>query len=376
MAQYDGVSATATLTVTSATLVSLTVTPDMVNLPLGLTQQYEVEAIYSDGTSINVTNAATWTCSNTAIAAVSDTAGSKGLATPIAPGNTTISVFYGTLGVNAGLTVTSATVKSLVITPATATVAVGTIQQFEVAAIYTDGTSANVTASATWTSSNAAAATVSNTTGTKGRATPVAAGTTTIKAQYSGLSATASLTVTTATITQIQITPFNPSMPIGFGQALTATALYSDGTKRDVTTAATWTSSDPGSAPVSDTGATKGQVTPEAVAVVTITATYLGVSGTTTVNVTNATLKSISVTPSTTTVASGAVAQLTATATFTDGTTANVTTEATWTTSDGTVAQVSNAGATSGQLSAFKAGSVTVTATLDGISGTAKVTVD
>jgi hypothetical protein len=83
--------------------------------------------------------------------------------------------------------------KSIAVTPATATIVVGQTQQFTATGTFSDGSTQNITTSAAWTSSDATTATV-------GAATGIAAGVkagapVTITASKSGVSGTASLTV-------------------------------------------------------------------------------------------------------------------------------------------------------------------------------------
>jgi hypothetical protein len=116
----------------------------------------------------------------------------------------------------------------------------------------------------------------------------------------------------------------------------------------------------------------------------TITATYVPpggtgttVSGSTTLNVTAATLVSIAVTPPTPTVAVGATQQFTATGTYTDGSTQDVTQSVTWQSSAPSIFAVSGAAGSIGLGTALMAGMATLTAIdpTTQISGSAAVTV-
>src|SRR5207249_3005205 len=82
-------------------------------------------------------------------------------------------------------------------------------------------------------------------------------------------------------------------------------------------------------------------------------------------------LQSIAVTPATASVFAGKTQPFTATGTFSDGSTANLTGTATWQSSNTTVATVNGAGLAAG----LAAGTVTITATQSGKSGTATLTV-
>ncbi len=86
-------------------------------------------------------------------------------------------------------------------------------------------------------------------------------------------------------LTSITITPSTVSLAVGQAQPLVATGNYDDGTTKNLTGLATWTSSDTSGTFVhlSSTGVVTGVSTTSSA--VTITATYKGISGTTSVTV-------------------------------------------------------------------------------------------
>jgi uncharacterized protein YjdB len=190
------VSGSTTLTVTPATLVSMAITPANPSIADGTTQQFTATATYSDGTTQNLTTAVTWSSSSTGVATVSNTAGSKGLATSVAAGSTSITATSGDVSGSTTLTVTPATLVSIAITPTNPSIAQGTTRQFTATGTYSDSTTQNLTTTVTWSSSNTGIATISNAAGSKGLATSVAAGSTTITATSGSVSGTTSLTVT------------------------------------------------------------------------------------------------------------------------------------------------------------------------------------
>ena len=77
------------------------------------------------------------------------------------------------------------------------------------------------------------------------------------------------------TVTSIAIEPADPSIERGATVALKATATLSDGTVKEVTADAQWSSADPTIAVVANTGDTKGTVTGSNVGKATIKAIYL-----------------------------------------------------------------------------------------------------
>ena len=126
-----------------------------------------------------------------------------------------------------------------------------------------------------------------------------------------------------STLTSIAVTPETPSVAIGATQQMVATGTYNDGSTKNISSSATWTSADTDTATVSSTGL----VTGVAAGTASVTAASGSISGATTVSVTYANLKSIEVTPTTASITSGETQQFVATATLEDGSTVVITTQ-------------------------------------------------
>ena len=103
---------------TAPQLVSLAVTPAASSIAAGQTQQFTVNATYSDKSNANITSIVTWTSSNQAVATI-DTAGkaSPGMATALVPGTATITAAVGTLSSTSTLTVSKAVEDQPVTSP-------------------------------------------------------------------------------------------------------------------------------------------------------------------------------------------------------------------------------------------------------------------
>ncbi len=106
-ATSGGISGAVTLTVTPATLVSLTVLPANPNIVLGTTQQFSATGTFSDSTTRDLTTSATWSSSAATVATVSNAAGTNGLATSVGTGTTTITATSGGIPGATTLTVTA-----------------------------------------------------------------------------------------------------------------------------------------------------------------------------------------------------------------------------------------------------------------------------
>ncbi len=151
------------------------------------------------------------------------------------------------------------TIKAIEISPADATVAKGTSEQFTATAIFTDGTRLNWTTAVTWESSNPAFATISNATGSQGVVTAVEEGNTTITATdlSNNFSATTTLTITKA-LTMI-VTPAVSIISLGTSTQFTAKETFNNGnTTLDVTPLVFWESSDTAVATISNVAGTNG----------------------------------------------------------------------------------------------------------------------
>jgi Protein of unknown function (DUF3443)/Bacterial Ig-like domain (group 2) len=83
------------------------------------------------------------------------------------------------------------------------------------------------------------------------------------------------------TLSSITVTPANPGMLSGKTKQLTATGTYSNGTKQDLTTSVTWSSSDTTVATISNTAGSNGLVTSSLAGTTTITALLGSISGST-----------------------------------------------------------------------------------------------
>ena len=384
-AAYQGLTGSTTLTATSATLSEIEVTPIAPTLSVNAVQAFTATAIYSDNTTQDVTAQATWQSSDTTAAQVSTGGGgggpggpgggARGTVTALAAGSSTISATFNGITGSTTVTVTSATLVAIQLTPDQSSVAVGTQVAFVATALYSDSTTRNVTALATWLSSAPSTAAISTANGSKGQAKALASGSTTISASYGGVTGSTLLTVTSATLTTIQITPFSPTLLVGFTANLVATGIYSDNTTRDLTTLVTWTSSLPAVASVSDANATRGQVTPLSAGTTAITATYQGLVGTDSVVVSAATLTGITVTPGTASIATHATLAFTAQGTLSDSTTLDITAYVTWLSTVPAEASISNANGSRGVATGLSTGTVTISAVHGALTGTASLTV-
>ena len=344
--------------------VALAVTPATPSIAAGTTQQFVATMTYSDTSTGNVTALAAWASSLPPIATMNPS--TPGLATGVTPGVSTISASFAGLAGGTQLTVTAATLTTLQVTPANASSALGTTRQFTATGTYSDNSTQNLTATATWASTMTNIATIAP----GGLATTVALGSTNISATVGAVSGTVTFTVTPATLASINVTPANTTIATLTTQDFSATGIYTDNTFQDLTTQATWASSNPSIAPLNGTVATG-----IAAGTTDISATFGGVTGSTPLHVTGATLNSIDVTPATPTIPVGFTIQFTATGRFSDGSSQDLTVDVLWGSSQDANASVSNAGGSEGLASALQSGTSSISATIAGVTGATLLTI-
>jgi uncharacterized protein YjdB len=186
-----------------------------------------------------------------------------------------------------------------------------------------------------------------------------------VHATRDALADTATVTVNDRPVAAVTVSPATSAVLLGGTVQLTATPRDAGGNPLSGR-AVTWTTSAAGVATVGP----GGLVAAQGAGTATITATSEGRSGTATVTVTLVPVASVGVTPSTLSLTGGQTGQLTATPRDAAGNPLSGRV-VTWVTNAAGVATVSPAGLVGAQ----GAGSATITATCEGQSGTASVTV-
>lgn len=297
-----------------------------------------------------------WSTTDAAIATV----GSTGVVTARAVGTVTISaVSEGRVG-QAVVTVRPRAAEAITLTPDSATLAVGAELQLAAQVTAPDGTVLPGRV-ITYASDAEAIATVDAT----GRVRAVATGTARITAASEGRRATATIVVTPTPVAEVRVLPASETLVAGQARQLVADVRSAAGAALAGRSVA-WTSGSPLVATVS----TDGVVTARAPGVAVIAATSEGVTGFATITVRERAVATVTVTPVAPTVAVNATVQLVATVRDALGD-ALADRLVTWTSSDASVAFVSSTGLVLG----VRAGTVTITATVEGVRGTTLVTV-
>jgi trimeric autotransporter adhesin len=120
---------------------------------------------------------------------------------------------------------------------------------------------------------------------TTGLATGRQFGTVTITATLGSVSSSTGLTVNKNPLVGIVVTPVNPTISVGQTQQFTATGTYSDGSTQDLTKTAHWSSSSSGVATINNGVSGGGLATGQGTGAAAITASFQGITGSTTLTV-------------------------------------------------------------------------------------------
>ncbi len=263
----------------------------------------------------------------------------------------------------------TATLQSIAVTPANPSIVAGTTEQFTATGTFSDNTTQNITSQVTWASATTAVATIN----ASGLATGVAAGNSTISATLGATTGSTVLTVTPpATLQSIVVSPANPSIAAGLVEPFTAKGTFSNNTTQDITSLVNWTSSDPAVATVSNAAGLQGLATGVTQGTSTISASIGGVTSSTTLTVTPVALEMIMVTPVNPTLLPGQTEQFMAMGMYSDNSTQDLTNQVTWASANTAVATIS----AGGLATAVAPGTSTISAALNGMSGSMLLTVN
>lgn len=374
-ASFSGSSVELDLTVTAANVAQLELVPATISLPVGLTESARVIATWTDGASLDVTTFATFTTDASGIATVSNAPASRGEVLARMPGQTRLNATAFGLSTSSNIVVTPAVLSSLAIMPASLSLAHGTFGVLSARATFSDGSNLDVTTQTAWSSSAPAIAALSNLAGHEGEVQALQPGTALARAQFGGQTVTAPLTITPATLVSLELDPAQPTIPLGAEQQFTLTGRYSDGSAQPLTDRASWSSSVPGVASISNAPGSEGRLVALTRGNTMITASFSGVIAHAQVTISDATISRVELTPSALALAKFTRAQLTATGVWTDGHTSELTASCAWSSASPLVATASNAPAQKGRLDALTPGTAAITATCSGVSGSTTVTV-
>lgn len=333
-----GLTSMKSVSAADAELSKLVLSTNTVSLEMEDSITLTATAVYSDGKSSNVTVNTDWASENSTVASVYN-----GTITAKGEGTATIVAAYEGESQAVEVKVTKK-VKALTKDKQSLDLRIGDSEKIELTAIYSDNTSEAVSSKAEWTSSDGKVATVIN-----GTIRGLSAGTATITAKLGKQSV--SLDVNVEVVRRIEIKDYAKlSLLLTEEQTVELIATYPDGSTKDVTTEAVWSSSNE---KVAD--AYQGKVVAYKAGTATITAEYG--TKTTTLEVDVDKTRKLTVNKPSLFMKIGDTDNLSLTAVYPDEKETVVTNSATWTSSNEKVADVID-----GKVYANASGSATITA--------------
>lgn len=350
-ATITGVYGKQTVSVEVTVDVVKRITPSTTDVSLLLSdgpEKVTLTATFPDGTTEDVTANAEWSSSDETVADVL-----KGSITPYKQGTAVIKAEYGTK--TATINVTVEKTSKLTVDNEDLYLEIGGEKQLKLTAAYPEAAAKDVTADAQWTSSDESIASVY-----KGKVTGNKAGAATITAKYADRTVTIKVSVEVARYLDFNQSQVNLDS-VGGKQQLELTATFADGTRKNVTATASYSSSNPSVADVKD-----GYVIGYSAGTTTITASYGTQTATLSVKVGQ--VNKLNVDKSEVYLDVKGTHQ----PVLKDENGTDVTSQAAWTSSNEDIAYVSDGGL----ITAYNSGTATITATYGGKSATITVNVE
>ncbi len=334
----------------------IVLTPSTASIQVGTT--ITLSAVVFDAAGNAMRNRrVVWTSEKETIATVSQ----SGVVIAVAPGDVRIAASSGGKSASATITVSARPVSLVRVTPASATISVGSSIPLQAEALDASG-AVVLGRPVTWASSTETIAIVS----ANGLVAGLSAGSVTITATIDGRSGTAAISVTPQPVASVTITPAADTALVGERAMFRATAL--DAQNQPLTDRfVLWSSSNPAVAPVSS----EGEVIALAIGSARIRATVEGKVAEATMLVTPIPVARIAVTPNQVTLNPGQTSQLTVTLTDSAGNALSGR-SITFATSDAQIATVSS----NGLIVAVAEGAATIQVVSEGKTATAAITVN
>ena len=375
-ASFGGKSASAILDIEEPyQLKYVKITPFQSTVPVGTFGNFTMIATYDIGSGktldVDVTRQCTWSSSLPDNVTIDVYGLSEAIAVTQYDDAIIIARFEGS-SYSATVEVSSATLESIVVTPAYAVLAVDSRQYYTAEGIYSDHSVHNITNSVHWSLESSSG--IGYFDPTKfGVFVATTAGSDKVVATLGSDSSSVSVTVKDKIIEHIGVYPISELLYVGVPKQFVAIAYFTDGSEDDITAIAAWSSTDSESASVEPT---TGLVDPLAVqsTAFEIRADYKGEAGTSDVKVHGPpSIDHLEVSPQDITLKEGELQQYKATL-FLDAnkTKLDVTDVVYWSLTEDEFASISNDSGNKGVLNAIAAGVLDVNASLGSLisSGT------
>ena len=340
----------------------LTIDPVSASISVGQSVQLRATVVMAGPITRDVTNMALWSVSSMVASTTTDR---PGRIAGLSPGEVqVVAEFMGQKAVSS-VRIMADTLVSLSLRPSESTINTGGVIQFSAVGLFRSGQQRDLTADVTWTTSAPEVAPI-NHLNVPGLVVGQTVGATKISAQMDGQSATAALEVTQDTRLSIVLEPPDAARRVGERVSFRATAVFKDGTQRNVTNSAVWIATNPLVGKVE-----RGQATCLGAGDTMVVVSFDGFSASGTLACRDVAISLLRLTPVETEVPRGTRLQYTATAFFSDGSSRIVTEQTRFSSSNTAVVEVT----TRGQATAAAVGSATIEGVFDGATGNAAIAV-
>ncbi|NOZ51843.1 MAG: hypothetical protein GXP08_01680 [Gammaproteobacteria bacterium] len=344
-------------------------------ISLGTTITINATAIYADNSKADVTEQVVWSLvNNSGVAFISNEAVNKGQAHGLSVGRAVVVARLSGKQASTTIIVNEAQLLSLELSARDIQIPSGTKKTISARGRYSNNTTQDVTSLVTWTIADPTTAIV--TPGEVAIVNGVAIGNTELQAALGGISTSVAVSVTNAFLQTLTIEPFQPRLSVGAHSMLQVLAGFSDGSVENVSDQVSWASSNTAIANVSNEADTIGKVTAISTGSVTLSATLQGVSADTVLVVSDAVLQSITVSPSSVSLAKGTTQRLFATGLYSDNSVKDITSRVVWRASNLNAIDVANVAGAEGLITALETGVSQVIASLDDQSGSINAVVN
>ncbi len=368
------------VTIEQQQLSRLEITPSNPAVAKGTRLSFSVTGIYDNNAKQDLTEQVQWSIADTAIVAADTPSPSLTQLRAQSEGQTNLTVSLGNIQASSTITVTPATLIALDLQQGNEFIAVGTSTRLAAVASFSDSSQQTVTQQVAWSSADESIATVVASGDDAGRVFGLKAGTTNITASWQNVNATFVITVSDASLQQLNIEPASSVLTPGTRLPLQATGVFSDGNSQDLTDQVLWISENSNLAAVGNASANAGVVTALAASdnPVRISARFNDIEASSFITVTDSLLQTITIEPTLGSLPYGFVAQLRAIAQFADGSTQDITQAATWSIDTGgeSLASIENTLDNSGLLRTLSPGTITVRARFNGIEAAQTVQIE
>jgi trimeric autotransporter adhesin len=309
----------------SAILTAIELSPPLLTLVSGSQHQYDVTGRYSDGTTQDVTEEATFNTSGGTITSPGGwfTAGSVA-------GTYRVIATVGSLADTATINVVPRVLIAVSIAPSTVTLATGTSQLFSLVGTFTDGSTQQIAATFTATGGTITSGGL--------YVAGSAAGTYQVIATAGARADTAAVTIVLApdlTIQSVALTPETVSLTPEATQQYTVIATYTDGSTANITGSAAYSAT---GGTISSAGLYKAGSGIGSYRVVARSGTHAD-TAVVSITVAEPSLQSVSLTPASVSLAPGGSRQFTVTGSYSGGSTEDLTATAAYTATGGSITQ-------------------------------------